>query len=43
MKNIMEQIKSLDQNNPGLWPIPFQLGLCTIILLGLLFAGGNWI
>lgn len=39
MKNIMEQIKSLDQNNPGLWPLPFQLGLCSIILCGLLFAG----
>lgn len=39
MKNIMEDLKSLDPNNPGLWPIPFQLGLCAIVLVGLLFGG----
>lgn len=39
MKNLLEQIKNLDQNNPGLWPIPFQLGLCVIVLCGLLFGG----
>lgn len=39
MKNLLEDIKALDPNNPGLWPIPFQLGLCGIVLVALLFAG----
>lgn len=39
MKNLMAEMKSLDPNNPGLWPIPFQLGACAIVLAILLFAG----
>ncbi len=39
MKNLIEDIKTLDPNNPGLWPMPFQLGLCAIILAALLFGG----
>jgi len=39
MKNIIEDIKNLDPNNPGLWPMPFQFGLCAIVLVALLFAG----
>ena len=40
MKKIsLDDIKNLDPNNPGLWPMPFQLGLCSIILVALLFAG----
>lgn len=39
MKNLLEDIKNLDPNNPGLWPITFQFGLCAIVLVGLLFAG----
>ena len=39
MKNILEQIRGLDPNNPGVWPLPFQLGLCVIVLLALLAAG----
>jgi type IV pilus assembly protein PilO len=39
MKNIIEDIKNLDPNNPGLWPIPFQLGLGVIVMIGLLYGG----
>lgn len=39
MNKLIEDIKSLDPNNPGLWPVPFQLGLCAIVLVALLFAG----
>ena len=39
MKNLIEKMKTLDPNNPGVWPIPFQLGLCVIILGALLYAG----
>lgn len=39
MKNLVEQLKTLDPNNPGVWPMPFQIGLCTIVLAGLLFGG----
>jgi len=39
MKNLFEDIKNLDPNNPGLWPMTFQLGLCAIVLVALLFAG----
>jgi type IV pilus assembly protein PilO len=42
MKNVIEQMKSLDPNNPGLWPLPFQLGLCTIVLIALLYAGWHF-
>lgn len=42
MKNVMEQLKSLDPNNPGLWPIPFQLALCVIVLIVLLYAGWHF-
>jgi len=42
MKNVIEQMKGLDPNNPGLWPIPFQLGLCVIVLIALLYAGWHF-
>jgi type IV pilus assembly protein PilO len=39
MNKLIDQMKTLDPNNPGLWPVPFQLGLCVIILVALLYAG----
>jgi len=42
MKKVIEQIKGLDPNNPGLWPVPFQLGLCVIVLVVLLYAGWHF-
>ena len=42
MKNILEDIQNLDTNNPGLWPVPFQIGLCVIVFAGLLYAGWHF-
>ncbi|MGY8814847.1 MAG: type 4a pilus biogenesis protein PilO [Gammaproteobacteria bacterium] len=42
MKNIIEDLQNLDPQNPGLWPIPFQLGLCFIVLLALVYAGWHF-
>ena len=42
MKNILENIQNLDPNNPGLWPVPFQFGLCVIVFAGLLYAGWHF-
>ena len=42
MKNIIEDIQNLDPNKPGLWPIPFQLGLGVIVMIGLLYAGWHF-
>jgi type IV pilus assembly protein PilO len=39
MKNLIEQMKTLDPNNPGLWPVPFQLGLGVIVMLALIYGG----
>lgn len=37
--NLVDEIKNLDPNNPGLWPLPFQIGLCLILCAALIFAG----
>jgi type IV pilus assembly protein PilO len=42
MKNIIEDLQNLDPNNPGLWPLPFQLALCVVVLLGVLYAGWHF-
>lgn len=42
MKNLIEEIKGLDPNNPGVWPLPYQLGLCVILLIALLYAGWHF-
>lgn len=44
MSNILEQIRELDPNDPGRWPLPFRLGamglifLVAVILLAYLLA-----
>jgi type IV pilus assembly protein PilO len=42
MKNIIEDIQNLDPNNPGLWPIPIQLAVGTIVLVALIYAGWHF-
>jgi type IV pilus assembly protein PilO len=42
MKNIIEDIQNLDPNNPGAWPIHFQLGLGVIILVLFIFLVWNY-
>ncbi|MEX2352950.1 MAG: type 4a pilus biogenesis protein PilO [Gammaproteobacteria bacterium] len=42
MKNLIEEIKGLDPNNPGVWPLPYQLGLCVILMIVLLYAGWHF-
>ena len=39
MKINLEELKKLDPNNPGVWPIPFQLMLCGLIFVALIGAG----
>ncbi len=39
MKFNMDDIKNLDPNNPGLWPIPIQLILCGVVFVDLIIAG----
>lgn len=44
MSNVLEQIRELDPNDPGRWPLPFRLGamglifLLAVILLAYLLA-----
>lgn len=44
MSNILEQIRDLDPNDPGRWPLPFRLGaiglifIIAVVLLGYLLA-----
>lgn len=33
MSNVMEQIRDLDPNDPGRWPLPFRLGAMGLIFL----------
>ncbi len=42
MNNILEDIQNLDPNNPGMWPIPFQLGLGVIVMVILIYAGWHF-
>ena len=42
MKNILQDIKNLDPSNPGLWPIPFQLGSGVIVMIVLLYASWHF-
>ena len=37
--NLAEELRNLDPNNPGLWPVAFQVALCVIVCVGLIFAG----
>lgn len=42
MNKWIEDLKNLDPNNPGLWPLPFQLGLCVIVMLAVMYAGWHF-
>jgi len=42
MKNILEEIQNLDPQNPGLWPVPFQLALGVIVMILLIYAGWHF-
>jgi type IV pilus assembly protein PilO len=42
MRNIIEEMQNLDPNNPGLWPVPFQIGLCILVMAGLIWAGWHF-
>jgi type IV pilus assembly protein PilO len=33
MSNVLEQIRDLDPNDPGRWPLPFRLGAITLIFV----------
>lgn len=39
MKNLADELNNLDPNNPGVWPLPFQLALIAIVFVILLYAG----
>ena len=39
MKNIVDELNNLDPQNPGVWPMPFQLALMGIVFVALLYAG----
>jgi type IV pilus assembly protein PilO len=36
--NISDELRNLDPNNPGVWPLPFQVGLLAIIVVVLAFG-----
>ncbi|TAJ91407.1 MAG: pilus assembly protein PilO [Gammaproteobacteria bacterium] len=42
MKNILNEIKNLDPNNPGLWPILYQLVVAVIVFAAILYAGWHF-
>jgi type IV pilus assembly protein PilO len=37
--SLIEDLQSLDPNNPGVWPLPIQLGLVGILIIVLIYAG----
>jgi type IV pilus assembly protein PilO len=39
--NFIEQLQSLDTNDPGRWPLPFRIG-AVVIAFALILAGGIW-
>jgi type IV pilus assembly protein PilO len=39
--NFIEQLQSLDTNDPGRWPLPFRIG-AVVIAFALVVAGGIW-
>lgn len=42
MKNILNDIRNLDPNNPGLWPVLYQLVVAVIVFAAILFAGWHF-
>jgi len=39
--NLIEELRSLDTNDPGRWPLPFRVAAVVIVLV-LIAAGGIW-
>ena len=39
--NFIEQLRSLDTNDPGRWPLPFRIGAVVIAFVAVV-AGGIW-
>jgi len=39
--NVLEELRSLDTNDPGRWPLPFRIAAIVLILV-LVAAGGIW-
>ena len=37
--NLMEEVNKLDLNNPGMWPMMFQVALCVIVCIAFVLAG----
>src|SRR3989304_3598374 len=42
MKNILDDIRNLDPNNPGLWPVLYQLVVAVVVFAAILFAGWHF-
>ncbi len=39
--NFIEQLRALDTNDPGRWPLPFRIGAVAIAFVAVV-AGGTW-
>lgn len=39
--NVIEELRSLDTNDPGRWPLPFRVAAVVLVLV-LIAAGGIW-
>ena len=39
--NVLEELRSLDTNDPGRWPLPFRITAVVLVLV-LIAAGGIW-
>jgi type IV pilus assembly protein PilO len=39
--NVLEELRSLDTNDPGRWPLPFRVAAVVLVLV-LIAAGGIW-
>lgn len=39
MNNILEQIKNVNPNTPGSWPLPIKLGALALMLVGVVLIG----
>lgn len=39
MKNLLEELKNINPNKPGSWPLPIKLGAFALMLLGVVAVG----
>jgi type IV pilus assembly protein PilO len=37
--NLVDELKSLDTNDPGRWPLPFRIGAVALVFVGVAIAG----